>query len=131
MIKIFKCNNNYTNKLIRFLEIRRDQKNNDVKKYSGVLLCNYDELRMKKWLYVINGDETASESFLDHIKKPHHIARGMGIAIPYHMFQFDADKILCQWPSYRYHAIFPSNQNDREFRIEDWIIVYKNSLCIH
>ena len=37
MIKIFKCNNNYTNKLIRFLEIRRDQKNNDVKTVSSII----------------------------------------------------------------------------------------------
>ena len=38
MIKIFKCNdNNYINKLIRFLEIRRDQKNNDVKTVSSII----------------------------------------------------------------------------------------------
>ena len=38
MIKIFKCNNsNYTNKLIQFLDKRRNEKNYDVKKVSLII----------------------------------------------------------------------------------------------
>jgi histidinol dehydrogenase len=38
MIKIFKCNDsNYINKLIKFLDKRRDEKNNDVKKVSLII----------------------------------------------------------------------------------------------
>ena len=38
MIKIFKCNNtNYINKLIQFLDKRRNEKNYDVKKVSLII----------------------------------------------------------------------------------------------